>query len=134
MTGTPLDEAFKIMDEATGEVMAVLGSVPEDIVARAEAFLGIRLPASYRSFVLRYGHGFAGPYEIYGLRPNELVPETTTLNFVGRTLNARGHGLPADMVVVYDIGNGEDYVLDLSRGEPPRCWPGARPPVGIARA
>jgi hypothetical protein len=119
MTGSPLDQAFRAIDASAPEAMDFLGPVPEHIVVRAEAFLGIRLPTSYRSFVLRYGQGFAGPYEIYGLRADEPVPETATLNFVDRTLDARRYGLPADMVAVYNLGNGEDYVLDLSRGEDP---------------
>ena len=118
MDGKPIVEAFAMLDSSPGDLMDFLGPVPERVVARAEAFLGVRFPDAYRAFVLRYGQGFVGPYEMYGLRPGE-DPEEGRRNVVERTLDARRYGLPRDMVSVYNLGNGEDYVLDLSKGDDP---------------
>src|SRR5262249_38608518 len=97
--------------------------------------LGVCFPPSYRMFLLRLGAGDAGGNEFYGVIDDDFldsaIPDGVWLTLRGR----KDYGLPNSMVVVYELGNGEMFVIDTSQarvdGEAPVL---AGMPVGLAES
>jgi antitoxin YobK len=92
--------------------------VPETVVADAETVLGIRFPPSYRAWLLRYGSGYLGGYELHGLGP-ELPSERDPAEvYVGDVVYLaqlnRADGLPTHLLELLNYEGDEVYYLDLS--------------------
>lgn len=96
--------------------------VPEAIVADAESVLGVRFPMSYRWWLLRYGAGHLGGYELQGLAPvmpSERDPSEIYVGDVVRTaLLNRSAGQPPQLLELLDYEGDEVYYLDLSNPTP----------------
>jgi hypothetical protein len=109
-------EAAALVEPHLGE--SDFEAQPEDRVSRAEEVLGVRVPPSYRRFLLELGSGAVGSEEIYGLvnddfddhRPPQMVGLT-------RAFRREGH-ISDDLVVIYNVGQGSWYALDMSRAGP----------------
>lgn len=117
----PLDqlfEAMRLMMEFPDETQ-VHGPKPEALIERAEDFLGIRFPPSYRTFLSRYGKvGFCGT-QYYGLLHEDddfsarpvATPNVVLVTDKMRTEDA----LPVHLVAVCSSGYGPYFVIDTSR-------------------
>ena len=97
-----------------------------DLIAAAEAALGLSLPPSYRTFVSRLGAGSIGAFEVYGVTRvpfSGVVPDAVGLTLQDRAGPSR---LPSTLLVIGSDGMGGDYVLDTAKGiEPPvEVWQG----------
>lgn len=103
-------EAKDIMLRNTGRAHFA-GPRPARLLDKAEQVLGIRFPASYRAFLLDFGAGSFGSFEIYGIIgedfENSSVPDAIWFTLTER----REVDLPADMLVIGDAGTGELYCL-----------------------
>ena len=87
------------------------GPVYEAIVASAEESLGVALPEQYRDFLLRYGSGLVGSYEIYGLGgPPNRVP---SLLWLIEDLQRSGLHRPKSVIPFHAEGDG-DYSAVLA--------------------
>jgi len=88
------------------------GAKPEALVAKAEAALGLKLPPSYRRFLLELGCGDINGLEVFGLI-NDNFEKSTVPNGIWLTLNERGSiALDPAYVIVGDGGDGTYYALD----------------------
>lgn len=117
-----LAKAAAVIESSPGDLMDFSGPASVGKIAHAEAILGVTFPAAYREFLERYGQGSAGSSEIYGLSSGDAEPGMDSLDVVHMTLSNRKYGLPQDLVVVYSLGNGEDYVLDPAMGKDPPLY------------
>lgn len=99
--------------------------VPELVVVDAEAVLGIRFPPSYRAWLLKYGSGHLGGYELQGLGPEPPSQRDPTEVYVGDVVYLaqlnRANGLPSHLLELLNYEGDEVYYLDLSvvNGEAP---------------
>lgn len=122
--------------EAARDLMDFVGPRDPALVEAAEAAIGSRFPPTYREFVLRYGAGNFGAFEIYGVIDADFkkgpVPDGIWL-----TLKRRRAGyLPKDLLVIADAGDGADYCIELQDGAVGRvivCEPGAVLPDKLPR-
>jgi len=114
-----LDEIQEQMG-AIGDVF-VAGGRPESVEA-AESRLGVRLPASFRGYLERWGNLSVGSIEYYGLTRNDHFDNAAVPNFVWFTLRKREQvGLPSDLVVFLNK-DGDEYVcLDTSKMMDDEC-------------
>ena len=89
------------------------GPIGEAEIVQAESMLGLRFPATYRTFLLQLGCGRFATQEFYGIVRNGL--ETPMVpNCIWLTLHERHHtGLPSSMVIVADNQTGGWYVIDI---------------------
>lgn len=88
-----------------------LGPVGEDEVLAAEEALGVVFPPQYRQFLLEYGSGVVGAYEIYGLGGDRNgVPH---LLWLVDDLEKFGLKRPPQLIPFHAEGNG-DYSAILA--------------------
>ncbi|MFZ5635878.1 MAG: SMI1/KNR4 family protein [Pseudomonadota bacterium] len=121
-----LDLIVANMDRADFE-----GQKSEEIIASAEAALGVHFPATYRAFLSKCGCGDFAGHEFYGIIGDDFynsgVPDAVWITLKEREES----GLPNHLVVVYDQGDGAYYALDcfgsnVSGESPVVVWvPGA---------
>lgn len=94
------------------------GQRDEALIAAAEAALGVTFPPIYRRFVRELGAGSIGAEEVYGVT-SENFTQGAIPNGIWITLQIRSDSeLPASMIVIYDAGESEYFVLDTSHTEP----------------
>jgi antitoxin YobK len=107
-----LEKAFKIIENYNKEA-DFLGVVPEEEIISCEKKLNLKLPKSYKEFVLRYGVGGIFGEEIYGLG----IPETGVPNVIWITKDMREtDDIPNHFVPIYNTGyDNEYYCLDCSK-------------------
>jgi hypothetical protein len=90
------------------------GPRDETLVAAAEAALGVTFPPTYRRFVRELGAGGIGAEEVYGVICEDFrgpIPDG-----IWMTLKIRADSnLPDAMVVIYDVGESEYFVLDTAQ-------------------
>lgn len=128
-----LARASDLIDSAPSGLAWFLGSATPSRIAHAEEVLGISFPLAYREFLEAYGHGGFGPFEFYGITPGPSDPGSDFLDAVGLTMLDRKSGLPREFVAVYNLGNGEDYVLDPTMGDDPPVYAWS-PGIGADRS
>jgi hypothetical protein len=120
-------EAFGIID-AHPNLADFEGPKSADLIAMAEAALGLSLPPTFRRFLLTLGAGNFGYAEFYGVLhsdfTNSSVPDCVWLTVRER----HEYGLPGALDHVYDVGDGSSYFLDTAQ----RGSDGESPVVEIA--
>lgn len=89
------------------------GPKSEDLLLAAERAIGEKFPFTYRRFLRQYGAGAFGSSEIYGVIhqnfENSSIPDS-----IWYTLQLRQKQLiPLQLIVIYDLGDGELFCLDL---------------------
>jgi antitoxin YobK len=121
---TPRIEQLITEIESLGEVFEWAGPQTQQSVAILENSLGVRLPPSYRAFLLRYGAGGIRAYEgISGIYNDPLSMHLGTA--YGDTTRMRtDRGMPSHLIV---IERGDEHFppmcLDTSRLGPDGEYP-----------
>ena len=114
-----------------------VGPRPEDLVQAAEAALSVRLPGTYRRFLLEFGAGSFGSAEIYGVIDSNFR-DSSVPNGIWYTLTERqDSGLEPGLVIVGNDGTGNLLCLDCGAGDDPPVVlvePGRPPRQGEAVA
>jgi len=96
------------------EIQDFVGSRPETLVQKAEKVLGLHFPLTFRHFVLEYGAGSFGGFEVYGVI-NDQYYNSAIPNGVWATLDARAKwNLPMHYFHVANDGMGTDFCLDFN--------------------
>lgn len=85
-----------------------VGALEDSEISDIEKRLNVKLPESYKWFLLKYGTGGAFGIEIFGGGLRE-VPTC-----IRETEEWREYGLPMEFVVIQNYGSGV-YCLDTSR-------------------
>ncbi len=92
----------------------------EELIKKAEQFLGVRFPMDYREFLRRWGSLAIGPLEFYGIA-GEDFKDSAIPNGIWYTNRKRKQvNLPWELVVLYDNNGDELYCLDTSNRDDSR--------------
>jgi hypothetical protein len=93
------------------------GEKDEDLVLKAEKYLGVRFPPTYREFLKTLGCGDIDGKEFYGLI-NERFENSSVPNAIWLTSNLRRkYGTPPTLVFIAESAEGY-YALDLGQTGP----------------
>lgn len=101
----------------------------KEIINKAENILNLKFPADYRVFLEDYGTVTFGSTEILGITGDEFY-NSCVPNGIWYTLSGRKTGMPDSLIVIYEVGNGELFVLNygnLNENKEPKVtsyWPG----------
>lgn len=110
------EEAVKIITKYPAK-QSFVGPRPESLIQAAEKRLGLEFPPTYRRFLLEYGAGSFGSSEICGVIDYDFehssVPDAIWYTLIERN-EAR---LPNELIVIYEVGDGELLCLDLGAKE-----------------
>lgn len=135
MSDNMIIEAIELInDNFTSNEIDFCGKISEETIKSAEEILDIGFPNSYKTFLRELGCGDVRGSEIFGLIKDEnflleLVPLVGIPNVVWVNLQwRRDFFLPSNIILIYGIGDGSHYALDLSQmddqGECPVVyWP-----------
>lgn len=98
-----------------------VGPLSIQTINSAEKRLGVKFPESYKAFLLILGCGNFSYREFNGLIRDEIFSNENlgaegSLNIVWHQVKNRvKYGLPENIVLIYSIGDGSYYALDLSQ-------------------
>jgi hypothetical protein len=110
---TDFEDALAIVQN-TPSSSDFFGPAPEDNVDAAERMLGIRMPPSYRRFLVTLGVGSFDDAEFYGIVANK-IPGSSVPSMVWRTLEDRKFaGYPKTYITIMSSGYGPIFCLDSS--------------------
>jgi len=113
-----LQKAFRLIDENI-ERAHIIGEKPESSLSRAEEVLNLSFPPTYRHFLKKYGTCAIAGEEFYGIPKVEDYEKSAVPNGIWLTLKHRKtSNLPEKMILIYDVGDGEKYALDLRQQKP----------------
>lgn len=111
MSFQDLEKAFDLIEKNGGDFE---GEKDDALIAKAEQALGVVLPLSYKQFLSTFGCGDIEGLEFYGLIGDDFessgIPDAIWL-----TLDERKSGLPKNLVLIYAVGDGSYYALDVSQ-------------------
>tara|TARA_R110002020_G_scaffold36546_7_gene109962 strand:- start:247 stop:690 length:444 start_codon:yes stop_codon:yes gene_type:complete len=112
-------------DDIASRLGAVLGAcfnrgtVSEEVIAEAEAKLGLLFPPSYRIFLSHFGASFGDGIEVYGLDPSLKPGEMPQWSdVVESTLLLRPDSLPKNSIEISHDGAEFGYFLRCSKTDP----------------
>jgi len=117
MSMSDLDEGLRLVDHAAHPRTFFVGPRAEELVAAAEAALGLRFPETYRRFVRERGAGSVRGVEFFGV---------TTTNFLsGNVPNGpwltldrrRAWKLSPSLVIIQHRNDGPDVALDATQAD-----------------
>lgn len=115
MTRADLRDAIDALLAKYAAEVSTAGPQDEALIDRAQAFLGVEFPPSYREFLGRWGALGLGPEEIYGVT-GENFEAGRAPNGIWFTAQERDKfGLPAGLVVVVNADGDEYYCIDTTR-------------------
>jgi hypothetical protein len=113
-------EAALELIRANPSLASFVGPRDPALVDAAEQALGLRFPPTYRRFLEDFGAGSFGSFEVLGVIDDDFE-ESTVPDGIWYTLSERESGLPDDLAVVGEVGDGTLYGLriDGNGGEAP---------------
>lgn len=90
--------------------------VTQKLIEQFEKELNIELKGSYKQFLLDFGYVSFGALEIFGIPNKEVLKQNEEwTNALACTMESRKEiNLSDHLVVIYNLGNGELYCLDMS--------------------
>lgn len=110
-------ELVKELLQKTHGISTFVGPRSETLINLAQDRLSVKFPEAYRRFLLEYGAGGVGSFEIYGVVndnfENSGIPDMVWLTLKGR----KEWDLPRFLLPIYDLGDGELFCLDLRTQE-----------------
>ncbi|MBK3494230.1 SMI1/KNR4 family protein [Viridibacillus sp. YIM B01967] len=109
---SPYEAAKKIL-LSEADIANFIGPQSSELLERVEDALNLKIIGSYREFLLTFGAGFFSGVKILGI-PGDDFGNPSLLNGVSYTLTLRKEvGLPCNLLVIYNPGNGELFCLDF---------------------
>lgn len=115
-----MQELFKIINENIDKCAHSTGA-SDELIAKAERYLGLKFPESYKYFLKTYGYLAIGGEEIYGIIDGDFedsrIPDAIWLTKKEHERNPELKHL----VVVYFTGDEFFYCLDTSRMNNGEC-------------
>jgi len=117
----PEFEAIQQLADVNPELITVGKGQPVETIAKAEQYLGVTFPESYKEFLRTWGNLAVGPLEFYGLCGDNFedsgVPDA--IWFTAR--KRRQLNLPSHLVVVLNHDGDEYDCLDTSHTRDGEC-------------
>jgi hypothetical protein len=116
------EEAKELVTEALkkpGIISTFVGPKPLTLINLAQSYLSVKFPETYRRFLLEYGAGGIGSFEIFGVVKEGFENhDYLHIDVVWLTLKERKEWkLPKFLIPIYDLGDGELFCLDLRNNE-----------------
>jgi len=98
-----------------GIISTFVGPKPLSLINLAQGYLSVKFPETYRRFLLEYGAGGIGSFEIFGVVQEGFENhDYLHIDVVWLTLKERKEwNLPMFLIPIYDLGDGELFCLDL---------------------
>lgn len=95
-------------------------NVTQELIEKFEKELNIELKGSYKQFLLDFGYLSFGALEIFGIPNKEILKQNEEwTNALACTMESRKEiNLSENLLVIYNLGNGELYCLDMSYETP----------------
>ncbi len=92
------------------------GEKSEDLIQKAEVFLGLKFPSDYRDFLSKLGCGDINGTEIYGIISDEFE-NSSIPNMVWLTNNRRKEfSVPKNLIFIAS-SDEYDFVIDTKQGK-----------------
>jgi hypothetical protein len=111
MSMREFEKAKELFKDSRG-ISTFVGSKSETLIKLAENLLSIKFPAIYRRFLLEFGAGGVGSFEIFGIVSDDFE-NSSIPDIVWFTLRERNEtNLPKFLLPVFDLGDGELFCLD----------------------
>ncbi|KOO51921.1 SMI1/KNR4 family protein [Viridibacillus arvi] len=114
-------EAAKELILTEEEIASFVGPQPSNLLEQIEQILELEIIGSYRNFLETFGAGIFAGVKILGISSDDFK-SPSMLNGINYTLTLRKEiGLPSNLLVIYNPGNGELFCLDFNQikaGEP----------------
>ena len=108
---TPMQRARRLL--ANHPALGIGGAARPEQVEQAERLLGLRLPRSYREFLLAYGEFRSPAIRFLGFGPSTDLDHPTVEDCVGATFEGReSFGLPASYLMCSVDADGQVVCLD----------------------
>lgn len=116
------EKAMELISEAVrmpGVISTFVGPKPEKLVNLAQERLSVKFPETYRRFLLEYGAGGIGSFEIYGIIQEDFENhDYLHLDVVWHAHKERtASNLPNYLLPIFDLGDGELFCLDFRKKE-----------------
>jgi len=91
-------------------------NVTQELIEKFEKELNIELKGSYKQFILDFGYLSFGALEIFGIPNKKILKQNEDCtNALACTIESRKEiNLNKNLLIIYNLGNGELYCLDLS--------------------
>jgi hypothetical protein len=114
------EKAKELITEALnrpGVFYTFVGPRPVDLINLAQDHLSVNFPETYRRFLLEYGAGGLGSFEIFGVVQEDFENhDYLHIDVVWLTLKGRREwDLPEFLLPVYDLRDGELFCLDFRK-------------------
>jgi hypothetical protein len=108
-------ELVTVALQMPGIISTFVGPRPVTLINWAQDRLSVKFPETYRRFLLEYGAGGVGSFEIYGVIQEDFEnSDFLQLDVVWLTLKDREEwDLPRFLIPIFDLGDGELFCLDL---------------------
>ena len=103
------NEAVQILENYKNELYNITPQ-EEIAVSKAEIFLNLKFPHSYKVFLKLFGCLDFRSQEIYGLFNNSIIRKT-----IYERQNYKDPVFPRTLIVIHELGNGELSCLDTSQ-------------------
>jgi antitoxin YobK len=112
MGKSELNKAIKIINNSTTAHFA--GRKAEELILKAEKFLNLKFPSTYREFLITFGCGSINGFEFFGITDdnfeNSTIPNAIWLTNKHRIKNK----LPKSLILVADSDEGY-FAIDLAK-------------------
>lgn len=94
------------------QLKSFVGPRSENLIKKAEESLGLKFPTTYRRFILEYGAGAFGGFEVYGVIDDNFH-ESTVPNGIWITLrNREKYNVPRELICIGTDGIDHEYMID----------------------
>jgi hypothetical protein len=112
MSMNDYETARKLMVQKP-DLMDFVGPRPEAFIRVAENVLQLQFPPTYRRFLLEYGAGSFGAENFFGIIDDHFETSGSPDAIWLTLLERRTCEFPLNYIVVYAVGNGEIFCLDI---------------------
>jgi hypothetical protein len=123
-----LNKAFSSLQNNAELIKSSGKKIDEEVIKKAQDYLEVKFPTTYKKFISKVGFLSLGGCEIYGIIDEDFinsgVPDAIWFSYENR----KNYGTPDYLVQIYSVGEGTTYCLDTSQmneeGEcPVVAWP-----------
>lgn len=96
-------------------------NVSYELIEKAEKYLDIKFPNTYKRYLKDFGTLTFGATEIYGIINEDFI-NSSVPDAIWLTMKKRGDfNLPEQFIQIYSVGEGTEFFLDTSKMKNNEC-------------
>ncbi|OJU08947.1 MAG: hypothetical protein BGN88_07660 [Clostridiales bacterium 43-6] len=118
------DYLYKTIKENESKGDFTYAKVTDSMLSEAETRLNLKLPSTYKWFLMNYGQGGIGGIEVLGIGKNGKMV------FVDETIKYRSYGLPQDVILIENCDEWV-YCIQSMNGKVEMWSPGDKICTGV---